>query len=187
MRTVLLTLLVLALALPAPAAVYRCRDKKGVLNLTDDPENFPPGCRPEGKQGETNVRPDNAPPRQPADGNRRSTDTSPQQLPAGSSGAPPDLNRPTPPPSQGAPGGAAQGVAPDISLGPVLEGWLEEARGLKREYLESQTGPERPAGSPDPRREIERRIGLFHDRLAQSPLSPQEKTAVEQELPPPGR
>lgn len=123
MRNALVILLLVALAAPAPAAVYRCRDKRGVLILTDDPDNFPPGCRPEGKQGETAVPPGGqgaspgagragrepaGTPPPPASQERRTFEGSappggPQQPPAGSAGIPPGLNRPgrpAPPPAE---------------------------------------------------------------------------------------
>lgn len=221
MHKALLILIAIALASPAPAAVYRCREKKGVLILTDDPDNFPPGCKPEGPQGETTVPPGGgnrpavspapAPPAGRTEGRGetpgRESRPPPRSAPAeqngegpppGSSGIPPGLNQPTrpAPPPAGAPGTAGQGTTTarpgaspqqsgvGIVGGPELAQWTEEARALNREYLEAQAGPPPLVGAADPRREIENRIDAFLTRLDNSPLSAQERTVVENELPP---
>lgn len=215
MLKALLIVIALALALPAPAAVYRCREKKGVLILTDDPDNFPPGCKAEGplppaagSRSATAPAPAPAPP--PGGTDRRTLppardtrapapapprERAAEELPAGSAGIPPGLNQPSPgatSPGSGTTGTPAvrPGLSPQqsedaIAGGPELTRWLEEARALNREYLEAQAGAPPLAGGRDPRREIESRIDAFLTRLDNSPLSTQERAVVENELPPP--
>ena len=146
---------------PAQATIYQCRDAKGNLFLTDDLENFPPGCQAEEVQilrKETSVPPGKKAEPQPPPGNRE-----------------------TPPP----PPGAASGT----QASPVAQ-WRTEARQLTRSYqqAEARTSPNLPPETvqqaEDRLQQLRQRIEDFRDRLAQSSLTPEEQDAVEQELAP---
>ncbi len=145
---------------PAQATIYQCRDAKGNLFLTDDLENFPPGCQAEEVQilrKETSVPP----------GKRAEP--------------PPPGSQETPPPPAG--------TAGSTQASPVAQ-WRTEARQLTRSYqqAEARTSPNLPPETvqqaEDRLQQLRQRIEDFRDRLAQSSLTPEEQEAVEQELAP---
>lgn len=160
-------MVVLALAGPAAAAVYQCRDGAGNLFLTDDPDQFPPGCESEGvlvfDRETTETAPPLAPPSEPA-----------EREPA-----------PPPPPPE-------TRIELEAPLEPPVVRWKEEARELSREYREmtdtTPVAPALPGGEAGPApadqlRQFESLVNDFRRRLDQAPLTPAERAEVEAELP----
>ena len=223
-RLLIIVILVVAWTLPAPAAVYRCRQPDGTLLLTDDPDNFPPGCVAEGEQGVTvapSAERDGGPPPggpEEADDFAPAADTPaavPQPQPEpdvpGSTSFPPDLNRPDPfqqpreeiespvegiEPGEEEPVGGNSGAgwpgtpqegpwADEETTGPELAQWLESARAISREYLETRTAAEADVpGAAANLQELETRIDGFLESLHLSGLPEQAQASVEQELAP---
>ena len=170
----LLVLMLLLAATPAAATIYQCLDAKGNLFLTDDPESFPPGCQPE----EVKIM--------------RQETKEPQARPANAgTGKRPDL-----PDEEKSPRATAnetsEKAAPDQGEVPRVEQWKKEAQQLAGRYgqAEENAAPAPampPAASQNAevqREQLRRQIEDFRIRLAQAPLTPEERDAVEQELPP---